>query len=115
MKMLTNALITAVLFSLPDLVYAAAEPSDPSMQTPWKLYLDSSEAYEMKKEMGNEVLFVDVRDPIEIMFTGFTDIVDTNIPFKTANLPGIKQNRYFPWKPILSLNNRFSQHWKNAA
>lgn len=106
MKMLTNALITAVLFSLSGLVYAAPEPSDPSMQTPWKLYLDSSEAYEMKKEMGNKVLFVDVRDPIEIMFTGFTDIVDTNIPFKTAD-----RTAWHKTKPVFSMetNPQFEQ------
>jgi|GEM_PF-187033 len=29
----------------------------------------------------NQILFIDVRDPVEIMFTGFTDAVDANIPF----------------------------------
>ena len=32
-----------------------------------------------------EVLFVDVRDPVEIMFVGFTDAVDINIPFKSVD------------------------------
>ena len=67
------------------LVNAAAEPKDPAKQTPWKLYVDSKEAHEMKMKQGKQVLFVDVRDPVEIMFTGFTDVVDINIPFKTAN------------------------------
>ena len=31
------------------------------------------------------MLFVDVRDPIEIMFTGFTDTVDVNIPYLISN------------------------------
>ncbi|HIP52952.1 MAG TPA: sulfurtransferase [Chromatiales bacterium] len=39
----------------------------------------------MKQKMGDKVLFVDVRDPIEIMFTGFTDVVDVNVPFKLSN------------------------------
>jgi len=65
--------------------FASPEPGDVKKQTPWKLYVDSKEAYEMKQKMGDQVLFVDVRDPIEIMFTGFTDVVDINIPFKTAN------------------------------
>ncbi len=39
----------------------------------------------MKQEQADKVLFVDVRDPIEIMFTGFTDVVDINIPFKLSN------------------------------
>ena len=64
---------------------AAPEPQNPKKQTPWHLYVDSSEAYAMKQEQGNKVLFVDVRDPIEIMFTGFTDVVDINVPFKLSN------------------------------
>ena len=36
-------------------------------------------------ERGADILFVDVRDPIEIMFTGFTDIVDVNIPYMVSN------------------------------
>lgn len=60
---------------------AADEPDDPARQTPWGLYLTAAEAYEMKQAEGDAVLFVDVRDPVEIMFTGFTDVVDRNIPF----------------------------------
>ena len=41
----------------------------------------------MKRDLDDGVLFVDVRDPIEIMFTGFTDVVDLNVPFLLSN-PG---------------------------
>lgn len=34
---------------------------------------------------GDSVLFIDVRDPVEIMFIGFTDAVDKNIPFRLAD------------------------------
>jgi rhodanese-related sulfurtransferase len=65
---------------------AADAPTDPKQQTSWGLYVDSREAYEMKTGPGGDkVLLVDVRDPIEIMFTGFTDVVDVNIPFMTAD------------------------------
>ncbi len=64
---------------------AAPEPEDPKKQTPWHLYLDSREAFEMKQAKGDQVLFVDVREPIEIMFTGFTEVVDVNVPFLIAN------------------------------
>ncbi|MEF8700844.1 MAG: rhodanese-like domain-containing protein [Candidatus Accumulibacter sp. UW26] len=65
---------------------AADTPQDPARQTAWGLYVDSREAYQMKSgEGGQEVLLVDVRDPIEIMFTGFADTVDINIPFMTSN------------------------------
>jgi rhodanese-related sulfurtransferase len=66
-------------------VFAAEKPKDPKKQTIWNLYVDSKETYAMKQKLGNQMLFIDVRDPIEIMFTGFTDIVDINIPFKIAN------------------------------
>lgn len=65
--------------------FAADKPGDPKQQTSWDLYVDSREAYAMKQDKADQVLFVDVRDPIEIMFTGFTDVVDINIPFKLSN------------------------------
>ncbi len=64
---------------------AAEPPKKAEQQTSWGLYVDAKEAYQMKTSAeGKSVLFVDVRDPIEIMFTGFTDVVDINIPFMTA-------------------------------
>lgn len=78
--------------------FASPEPTDPKKQTPWKLYVDSREAYEMKTQQPGQVLFVDVRDPVEIMFTGFTDVVDVNIPFKLAN-----RSRFNPAKPVLMM------------
>ena len=66
-------------------VFAAEKPKNIKKQTSWNLYVDSKEAYDMKKKLGDQMLFIDVRDPIEIMFTGFTDVVDINIPFKIAN------------------------------
>lgn len=76
-------------------VNASPEPKDPKKQTPWHLYVDSKEAYAMKTNQGDKVLFIDVRDPIEIMFTGFTDVVDINIPFKLAN-----RSKWNPKKPV---------------
>lgn len=64
---------------------AAEKPSNPKHQTSWNLYVDAKEAYVMKQEKADHVLFVDVRDPIEIMFTGFTDVVDINIPYMLSN------------------------------
>lgn len=78
-----NALLLAGVLACSS-AFAAEKPADPKKQTSWNLYVDSKEAYTMKKEQGDKVLFVDVRDPIEIMFTGFTDVVDVNIPFKLS-------------------------------
>ncbi|WP_299842996.1 rhodanese-like domain-containing protein [uncultured Roseovarius sp.] len=65
--------------------HAASEPKDPAKRTAWGLYLTASEAYEMKQERGNAVLFVDVREPVEIMFTGYTDVIDVNVPYLLVN------------------------------
>jgi len=39
------------------------------------------EAYRQTQQVEAKVLFVDVRDPVEIMFVGFTDAVDVNVPY----------------------------------
>jgi len=64
---------------------AAPEPSDPKKQTSWGLYLTSQEAYDMKQELGDKALFIDVREPVEMMFTGYTDVIDANVPFLLVN------------------------------
>ncbi|MEE4295662.1 MAG: rhodanese-like domain-containing protein [Wenzhouxiangella sp.] len=43
--------------------------------------ISAAEAFEAASDPERQVLFVDVRDPIEIMFIGWTDVVDINIPF----------------------------------
>lgn len=74
------------LLNMSHMAFAADAPKDPARQTSWGLYVDSREAYQMKTgDQGRAMLLVDVRDPIEIMFTGFTDVVDINIPYMTSN------------------------------
>lgn len=93
---LTRSVLVALLVCAPAL--AAPEPEDPKKQTPWGLYLTATEAYEMKTAEGDGVLFVDVREPVEIMFTGFTDVIDVNIPFLLVN-----PARWNPDKPRLAM------------
>jgi rhodanese-related sulfurtransferase len=45
-----------------------------------RLGLTPEETYRLVQDQGDSLLFIDVRDPVEIMFTGFTDTVDRNIP-----------------------------------
>lgn len=92
------AALGAVLLvtSLPAM--AAPKPDDPKKQTEWNLYLTSKEAYDLKQEKGDAVLFVDVREPIEIMFTGFTDMVDVNVPYMLVN-----PSRWNPKKPKFAM------------
>ena len=94
-KRLTGLALAAFL---PLAAFAAPEPSDPARQTPWGLYLTSQEAFDMKQLEGDKVLFVDVREPVEIMFTGFTDVVDENIPFMLVN-----PSQWHPEKPVLMM------------
>jgi len=94
----------ALLFFAAGLILAAPaaqsapEPEDPARQTPWGLYLTAEEAYALKQERGERVLFIDVRDPIEIMFTGFTDVVDRNVPFLLSD-----PSAWHPKKPVFQM------------
>lgn len=82
---LRSVLTFALACSALPAAYAADRPADPARQTSWDLYLTAREAHDMKVAQGAKVLFVDVRDPVEIMFTGFTDMVDVNIPLMVAD------------------------------
>ena len=53
--------------------------------TPPSIGITAEAAYQLEKTTGEQVLFIDVRDPVEIMFVGNTDMVDANIPFMLAN------------------------------
>jgi len=90
---------------------AAEIPKDPKQQTTWGLYIDSKEVATMKKELGNKMLFIDVRDPVEIMFTGFTNLVDINIPFKTAD-----RSAWHKKKPVfnMAVNKDFEKNIESA-
>lgn len=94
----SHLLITVISFAIAIAAVAAPEPSDPKRQTPWGLYLTSLEAYKMKQDQGDQILLVDVRDPIEIMFTGFSDAVDINIPFLLSN-----PRKWHPKKPVFAM------------
>ncbi len=98
LKTFAAAAVALVLVSPFVSASAAPEPSDPSKQTSWGLYLTAREAYEMKQEKGDGVLFVDVREPVEIMFTGFTDTVDVNVPFLLVN-----PAKWNAKKPVLAM------------
>ncbi|MBZ0123804.1 MAG: sulfurtransferase [Roseovarius sp.] len=93
------AVLLAAALAAPSLpALAAPEPEDPARQTEWGLYLTSQEAHDMKRDLGDKVLFVDVREPVEIMFTGFTDMVDVNVPYMLVN-----PAKWNPKKPVLAM------------
>lgn len=72
-KLLMSALLSSALLSSSLL---AAETLAAG-----QLGLSAQATYELVQQKNEQVLFIDVRDPVEIMFIGFTDTVDKNIPF----------------------------------
>ena len=66
----------------------AADPAAVSkkMQTTLGLYFTPSEAYQHMQKHGDRTLFIDVRDPVEVNFTGMPSVADVNIPFKFADI-----------------------------
>lgn len=62
--------------------------------------LTPRETYERMQQNGDKILFLDVRDPVEIMFVGFTDTVDANIPFLIIDRTrwDAQKNRYQPYR-----------------
>jgi rhodanese-related sulfurtransferase len=103
MKTLSSFIILSATLGL---AHAVPEPSNPERRTEWGMYVNATEAAAMKQKLQDKVLFIDVRDPIEIMFTGFTNMVDINIPFKIAN-----RSKWNPKKPVyqVELNPNFEQ------
>jgi rhodanese-related sulfurtransferase len=93
--MLAALAVVLAVGGAPSPAAAAEAPKDPDAQTPGGLYLTAKEAGAMKSEQGDKVLFVDVREPIEIMFTGFTEMVDVNVPFMLVN-----PSQWNPKKPV---------------
>lgn len=50
--------------------------------TPYGLYLTPFEAFNMKQQLGDDVLLVDVRTRVELKYVGATELMDANIPIR---------------------------------
>lgn len=55
------------------------------LQAQEALSITPQETWRLVQAQGRDILFIDVRDPVEIMLVGFTDAVDGNIPFKLVD------------------------------
>ncbi|WP_286714105.1 rhodanese-like domain-containing protein [Marinobacter sp. tcs-11] len=69
-------IVVSVLFFLTVAMSAQAEDA---------LSVTPEQTWDAVQEQGDHLLFIDVRDPVEIMFIGFTDAVDRNIPFQLVD------------------------------
>ena len=51
-------------------------------KTPYELYLNPQEAYDMKTAQPNKVLLLDVRNQAELHYVGMATAVDANVPYR---------------------------------
>lgn len=63
---------------------AADAPARKTAQVESGLYVTAREAWDLMQRDPSVVL-VDVRDPIEVMFTGFATETDIHVPYRIAN------------------------------
>lgn len=106
MKRLMLLLILPLTFN----ALAADAPEKASMRTEAGLYVDAQEAYEMlTKDNEREVVLIDVRDPVEIMFTGYTDETDVHVPWKIIDPDSWNEKKQTYGGHI---NNRFGEEIK---
>ncbi len=80
-----NLFIFIFLLSFGNL-FAADAPSNAAMQTQAGLYVTALEAYAMLQDKDlARVVLIDVRDPAEIMFTGFATPTEIHVPYQIVN------------------------------
>lgn len=72
-KILMSVLLSSALMSSPLLAANTAEKNE--------LAISAQATYDLVQAKQQSLLFIDVRDPVEVMFIGFTDVVDQNIPY----------------------------------
>lgn len=79
-------LLLTTLFLLPASAQAIDEKEVREiLHTVFGLYLTPFEAYNMKKNEGNKVLFIDVRARPELKYVGASQLIDANIPSRFIN------------------------------
>lgn len=82
---LLTILMLGTVFTMNGAYAASASDIAKKKQTKLALYFTPAEAYEHMQKHGNKSLFIDVRDPVEVNFTGMPTVADANVPFKFAN------------------------------
>lgn len=79
-SLLAGSIMAAMLVSVP----AVAEKAAAYRETQLGLYVSAAEAYSLMQENERAVL-IDVRDPIEVKFTGFAEPTDIHVPWVLAD------------------------------
>ncbi len=81
-KPLAAALLLCALSAAP--TFAADEPVKETAKTTLGLYVTAKEAWQMLQD-NPQALLVDVRDPVEVKFTGFSTETDIHVPWMIAD------------------------------
>lgn len=76
-------------------VFAADEPSKETAKTTLGLYVTAKEAWQMMQD-DSQALLVDVRDPVEAKFTGFSTETDIHVPWMIADY-GTWSTKHSSW------------------
>lgn len=80
------ALVTMIALIWAGFTHAADEKDVPHKKhTVFGMYLTPFEAYNMKQQLGDNVLLVDIRSRAELKFVGATEMIDANIPIRFIN------------------------------
>lgn len=80
MKILLGILLIG--FSIQVAAFDKSKLTKKWQHTPFELYLDAQEAYDMKIASPDSVLLLDVRNQAELHYTGIPDTVDANVPYR---------------------------------
>lgn len=81
-KTLIAASLLSCLIAMPS--FAADKPEKASAQTTLDLYVTATEAWDILQQDSRAIL-IDVRDPIEIKFTGFASPTRIHVPWMIAD------------------------------
>ena len=95
--------LLAILLGI--VVASSAFATDPASvpkkkQTSVGIYYTPAEAYDRMLKHGERTLFIDVRDPVEVNYTGMPTVADANIPFQLADTSKFHmKKKQFDMKP----------------
>ncbi|MGO2007471.1 rhodanese-like domain-containing protein [Vreelandella alkaliphila] len=75
-----SALATLIALNMSVITVAQAEDTPSYRETQLGLYVTAREAYDLLQQ-EDDALLIDVRDPVEIKFTGFAEPTDIHVPW----------------------------------
>ncbi|QOR40950.1 sulfurtransferase [Billgrantia diversa] len=86
--------------------HAVAQEAEAYRETQLGLYVTAAEAYELL-EANERALLIDVRDPIEIKFTGFAESTDIHVPWVLADRDNFDEEaKTWPMVKNAAFNNQ---------